>query len=418
MVKSMNKHSILCIDLKSFYASVECVDRGLDPFLYPLVVADKERGSGSIVLAVSPYLKSFGVPSRLRIFELPKFDIIFAKPRMKRYLEISAKIISIYLDYVGEDDIHVYSIDECFLDVTHYLKFHNCSSEELALKIKKRIYEEFLLTCTIGIGENMLLAKLSMDIEAKHTANGIAYWSKEDIKTKLWPIKPLSKMWGIGKNYEKKLNKLGIYTIGDLACYPKKLLIDKFGIMGGQLHEHANGIDESNIRHKYIPNEESISSGQVFFEDYYSHQIPLIIQEMLDDLLLRLIYQQKFCLSVSLSIAYSKDFGGGFTSSKVLPTFCDDFATIYRYLLSIFDKKIENKPIRSITISLNRLIKSSYYQPNLLESFKDQEKKRRLLFTIAKIKNKYGNNAILRANSKLEYSNIYNRHNLIGGHNK
>ena len=192
----MNKTVIFCIDFKSFYASCECVDRGLNPHTTKLVVADKERGEGTIVLAVSPYLKTFGVPSRLRVFELPKDEeIIFAKPRMSRYLELSSKAISIFLDFVNKDDIHVYSVDESFLNITPYLRLYNMSEIELAEKIKQRIYDELGLDVTIGIGPNLFLAKVALDNEAKKNTNQIAYWTNEDVETKLHKITPLSKIW-------------------------------------------------------------------------------------------------------------------------------------------------------------------------------------------------------------------------------
>ena len=415
----MEQRYFLCIDLKSFYASVECVDRGLNPFSIPLVVADKERGSGSIVLAVSPYLRNKGIPSRLRVYELPKDeDIIFATPRMNRYLEMSAKVVSIFLDYVGEDDLHIYSIDESFLDVTHYLKFHNSSVVSLAKQIKRRIYKELGLTCTIGIGDNMLLAKIAMDIESKKTQDGIAYWTKEDVPTKLWSIYPLTKFWGIGPRLEKKLNALGILNLYDLAHYPKKLLVDAFGIIGGQLHDHANGIDNTNIREKHYVTDESLTSGQVLFRDYTIDEVPLLIREMLDDLHLRMVYQRKVCSGVSLSVGYSKFEESGFSHQMALITDTDNVDILYDALMNIFNKYKKNKPVRRITIVLQKTHHCTFYQTSLFLDERHEAKKRNLLYTIAKIKHKYGQNAVLRGTSLLESSNIKNRHNLVGGHRK
>lgn len=415
----MKERYYLCIDLKSFYASVECIDRGLNPYLTPLVVADKSRGGGSIVLAVSPRLKNEGVPSRLRIYELPKRDdIVFATPRMNRYLEISSMVVSIFLDYVGEDDLHIYSVDESFLDVTNYLKYHNMDVLTLSKAIKKRIYEELELTCTIGIGSNMLLAKIAMDIESKKTKDGIAYWTKNDIKTKLWNISPLSKFWGIGSRLEKRLNKLGIYTIKELANYPKKLLIDAFGIIGGELHDHANGIDNTNIREKYTPINESLSSSQVLFEDYNPKDVPILIREMLDDLHLRMIYQRKLCSGVSLSIGYSKNIERGFHHQRKLDVTTDNVDILYENIMSIFDKYIKNHPVRMISISLNNTHHSGYYQTSLFIDQAKELKQRRLLYTIASIKEKYGKNAITRTTALLPSSTIIERHKLIGGHKK
>src|SRR5690554_2902639 len=225
--------NILCIDLKSFYASVECVLRGLDPFTTPLVVADKSRGSGSIVLAVSPYLKSQGIPSRCRIFDLPEnSNIIFARPQMALYLDYSAKVIDLYLDYVSRDDIYVYSIDESFLDVTNYLDYYGKTDTSLASEILKEIKNRLGLSAACGIGPNMLLAKLSLDLEAKNNKDFISKWSYEDISKKLWTVSPISKMWGIGSRMEKRLNILGLQTIGDIANYDVRKLRKRFGVLG------------------------------------------------------------------------------------------------------------------------------------------------------------------------------------------
>lgn len=414
----VNNH-VLCIDLKSFYASVECVDRGLNPMAIPLVVADKSHGNGSIVLAVSPYLRKKGIPSRLRIYELPnQDDIVFARPRMSRYLQVSAQIINLILDFVSQDDLHVYSIDECFIDVTHYLKYFDCTVDDLASRIQNRIYTETGLTSTIGIGPNMLIAKIAMDVESKHTLSNIAHWTYDDIPTKLWKIAPLSKMWGIGHRLEKKLNGLGMYCVGDIAKYPKNFLSEKLGIIGEQLHNHSHGIDNSNIREKYIPQDESLTSGQVFMRDYKKNEIPLIIRETLDDLLLRLACKKKLCKSVSLGIGYSKPEHGGFYHQLRFDNYTDSYQIILNALMRIFNKHIKNYPIRKLSIVLGNIKKKDYYQLDIFSNPKQDLKKRKLFFALASIKDKYGNNAILRTSAKLNHSNIEHRHNLIGGHHK
>ena len=236
---------ILSIDLKSFFASCECVERKLDPFKVPLVVANPNQGEGAITLAVTPYLKNKGIKSRGRIYEIPK-TIAYAivPPRMKLYIDYSQKVLSVFLDYVAKEDLHVYSIDESFLDVTDYLKLYKKTDYELAEEILMEITKRTGLTANCGIGPNILLAKIAMDTEAKKYKNGIAKWSYQDIPKKLWTISPLSKMWGIGPRMEKRLNNLGIRTVGALAKYDKNRLKDKFGIIGVNLWEHANGIDK------------------------------------------------------------------------------------------------------------------------------------------------------------------------------
>ncbi|MFA7376404.1 MAG: damage repair protein, partial [Acholeplasmataceae bacterium] len=217
--------NIICIDLKSFYASVECSLLGLDPFTTPLVVADRSRGGGGVVLAISPYLKSLGVKSRCRIHELPtNISIIYRKPQMQTYLEYASKVLSIYLDYVSEEDLFVYSIDEAFLDLTSYLSYYKKTDAELAKDILKAIKNKLDLYATCGIGPNMLIAKLALDIESKKSPDFIAKWGYDDIKTKLWPIEPLSEMWGIGHRMLHNLNQMGLYKMGDIANYDVKKL--------------------------------------------------------------------------------------------------------------------------------------------------------------------------------------------------
>ena len=275
------KRDIAVIDMKAFYAFVECVERGLNPFTTPLVVCDPTRGDGTIVLSVSPFLKDLGVPSRCRRRELPPIEgLIFAQPRMELYIKKSAEIISIVLDYVGLDDIHVYSIDEFFINLTPYLKANECTPYQFVRKIQNAITSKTGLITTAGISYNMLLAKVALDTDAKKRAPYIAQWGKADIKNKLWKITPLTKMWGISYGYEAKLNALGIETIGQLANTDKNFLKQKFGVMGEQLWEHANGIDNTDIRDKYIPQDTSFSLGQVLWKDYSKEDARLILKEI------------------------------------------------------------------------------------------------------------------------------------------
>ena len=272
--------TIMCIDLKSFYASVECALLGLDPFKTPLVVADHERGGGSIVLAVSPYLKKFGVPGRCRIYELPtNIKIIFQKPRMEKYLEYSTKIVEIYLRFVSEEDMYVYSIDEVFLDLTEYMNFYKKTDVQIAKMIMNEIYKETKVYSTCGIGPNMLIAKLALDIESKHSPDFIAKWDYDDLPQRLWPISPLSEMWGIGRNMEAHLNKMGMHTIGDIAQSDVKRLKRKFGIIGEELYYHTHGIDLSRIqdKNKIKPISKSYGTGQTLFRDYYPPDVYQII---------------------------------------------------------------------------------------------------------------------------------------------
>ena len=240
--------NILAIDLKSFYASVECLDRGLDPFSTPLVVADESRGDGTIVLAASPFIKEkYHVPSRCRLSEVPKDipGLIIAMPKMKRYLEVSAKVNDIYLEFVSEADLFVYSIDESFLDVTNYLKRNNDTPKSYAQKIIRQIRARTGLVVTAGIGLNLFMAKACMDVEAKRNKDFLAEWDYSSIPEHLWTVKPLSKMWGIGKQLEKRLNKMGFYTVGDIAVSDPKFLKRKLGVIGEEIYYHSLGYDDA-----------------------------------------------------------------------------------------------------------------------------------------------------------------------------
>ncbi len=410
---------ILCIDLKSFFASCECVERGLDPFKYPLVVANPSQGGGAITLAVTPYLKAQGVPSRGRIYEIPKnIKYEIAKPRMSLYIKKSEEVVNIYLNYIAKEDLHIYSIDECFLDVTHYLKLYKKTDYELALDILKTIYDKTGLTATCGIGSNMLLAKVSMDIEAKHNKDCIAKWTNDDIQTKLWSITPLSKMWGIGSHMERNLNRLGIYSIKDLALTNKNVLKDKFGIIGEELWEHANGIDESIISEfHYAPKSHSYSHSQVLFKDYNANNIRLIISEMVEVLTARLRKSNKQCTVIGFGIGYSKNEGGGFYHSIKLGAPSDNTNEIIKVCNLIFDEYYDNAPIRKVSISLGGICSKQGVQLSLFNDYKSIKQTESLEKAIDNIKERFGKNSILKASNLLEDSTAIARNGKIGGHN-
>ncbi len=413
--------NIICIDLKSFYASVECVLRGLNPFTTPLVVADKSRSNGSVVLAITPYLKKQGVRSRCRVFELPNDpSIIFAKPRMSKYLEYSTRIIEIYLKYVSFEDLHIYSVDEVFLDLTTYLKYYQKTDIEMAEMILQDIYDTTQLPATCGIGPNMLMSKLALDIESKTAPSFIAKWTYDDIPTKLWPVTPLSKMWGIGYNMERNLNRMGLYSIGDIANVPVSKLQRFFGIMGEELYHHAHGIDQSIINEKlvYKPVSKSYGMGQTLFHDYFQDDVTQIILEMTDEVTKRLREGNKKAYTINLGISYSRDTGGGgFNRQLTLPFPTSNESEIFHSCMTLFDEFYDESPIRKVTIRVTNLVEEFYVQ---LELFKDMNrvlKDHKLHSSIDNIKFKYGKSAVLRASSLTESSTVQARNTMIGGHN-
>lgn len=412
------KRYITVIDLKAFYSFVECVERGLDPFKTPLVVADKDRGKNTIVLSVSPYLKSKGVPSRCRIKELPKgYDYIYATPRMEKYIEKSSEVMSIFMDFVSEEDLHIYSIDEAFLDLTSYLNYYKMSAKELVKHILDTVKEKTSLCATAGIGDNFFLAKVALDVYAKKEADGIAIMHKEDIYSKLWPITPLSKIWGIGKRFEARLNALGIFTMKDLALSSKEYISKHFGVIGEQMLNHANGIDDSDIREVYIPKSTSLTIGQVLMKDYSVQEAELIIREMCDDLGFRMRNEGKQTSLISLYIGYSKEGGFAKQMSLLKNTYISD--ELYDSLICIYRKNVLNRPIRRISINFANLVDiDDYEQMDLFNDDKKQLAERNLQFTMDEIRKTFGNDTVFKASSLLSFSTMKERHNQIGGHRK
>lgn len=383
------KRNIMCIDLKSFFAFVECVERGIDPYTTPLIVCNPEQ-KGAISLAVTPYLKSLGIPGRVRVYDIQKnIKYIKVPPRMSLYQKKSKEVIGIYLKYVAKEDLHVYSIDECFLDVTNYLKMYNMSDYELALTILKDIKKSTGLVGTAGIGPNMLLAKISMDIEAKHTKDNIAKWTYDDVETKLWNIKPLSKMWGIGSNLEKRLNSMNIYSVKELALTPKEKLIKEFGVLGGDLYYRANGIDLTKLSdlNDYKPKEKSISNSQVLFKDYFDFNIDIIIYEIIDTLCRRLRKEKLLCGLISLGITSSKTSSGSFHHSLKLNERTDNANEIFRTAMYIFNHYYTKFPIRKVAISFGNLSPNDKIQLDIFEDYEEIKKGNKLKKQLMKLKN-------------------------------
>lgn len=413
------KRTIAVIDLKAFYSFVECVDRGLDPWKTPLVVADKNRSVNTIVLSVTPFLKANGIPSRLRIRDLPKkFKYIYATPRMERYIEKSTEVVNIILQFIAEEDIHVYSIDEAFVDLTTYLNYYKMTPFEIVKMIIDEIKNQTDLQATAGIGDNFFLSKVALDIFAKHEPSGIATLRKEEVQEKLWPITPLSKIWGIGERLETRLNALGITTVGELANSNKDFLISKFGIMGEQLYEHANGNDEADIREEYVPKEHSLSHAQILFRDYNKEEIKVILKEMVDDLGLRMRNEGKKTSVVSLFIAYAKSEMGGFSRQMSLLTPTDQNDLLYEAIMELHKRFIKDLPIRHVGISFGKLLDNKITQFSLFSDTETQKKNQDLQETIDKLHNKYGQNILLRASALTDASTAKERHTFIGGHKK
>lgn len=406
------------IDLKSFYASCECADRGLDIFSTPLVVADKERTLNTIVMSVTPYLKEkFGVPNVCRLRDVPEVrGMIYATPRMAYYIDMSAKVVSILLDFVAEEDLHVYSIDESFIRIDPYLRAAKATAEEFCGRILKRIKDELGLVATAGIGPNMFLAKICLDNEAKKKPPYIAYWHYEDVPTKLWSITPITKIWGIADGIATRLYRLGIRNLEALAKADIKTLEKEFGIMGNQLKNLANGIDEANIEEKYEPKERNLSIGQTLMKDYDIKGAKLVLREMNDDLCARLRKMGQKCGCVSVYVGYSAKEGGGFSRQSSLNISADDNFSLFEAVESLYEKHVENLPIRGLGIGFTKLTSAQTQQYSLFESPSETNERARLCRAIDRIHSIFGENSVLRASSLLADSTARARHGQIGGH--
>ena len=411
----------LCIDLKTFYASVECVERGLDPFNTNLVVADKTRGKGTICLAVSPKMKMLGVKNRCRIFEIPPtIKYIVAMPRMKKYIEYSANIYAIYLKYFAKEDIHVYSIDEAFMDATKYLKLYKTNPIELAKTIIKDVFKTYGITATAGVGTNMYLAKIALDITAKHNPNNIGYLDEEKYKKELWQHKPLSDFWQIGKGIERRLNKMRIFTMYDVAHAEPKKLYKEFGVNAEYLIDHSWGKESCTIADikKYKPKTNSISNSQVLFEDYSFIKARLVLKEMVELGSLRLIENNLVTDTVGLYIGYSKDAIKSTGGTKKIINYTNVYSELLKAFLEIYDKTTNrNVAIRRIGINFANVIETENVQLSLFTDQEKIDKERKLELAMCSIKNKMGKNTIIRGMNLEEGATTMVRNKLIGGHN-
>ena len=411
----------LCIDLKTFYASVECAERGLDPFKTNLAVCDLSRGRGAICLAISPKLKAMGIRNRCRAFEIPKdVDFIAAKPRMALYIKYSADIYAIYLRYLSKDDIYVYSIDEAFLDVTSYLKLYKMDAFALAKKIMADILNELHITATCGIGTNLYLAKIALDITAKHINTNIAYLDEELYQKTLWHHTPLTDFWRIGEGTKNRLLKLGIKDMEGITKADPAILKKTFGVDYVILLDHAYGIEPTTISDikKYESRGKSISQGQVLFEDYNYDNARLVVKEMVDILSLEMVDKGLVTNQVSLTIRYSKDMTKPTGGAATIPERTNLYSILSKAVLDIYDRTTNPIAlIRGVMISFNNVLDSSFEEYDLFADTEKLKEERRLEETINSLKKKYGKNSILRGMNFEDKATTRKRNLLIGGHN-
>ena len=426
--------SYICIDLKSFYASVECVERGLDPLTTDLVVADPTRTRGTICLAVSPSLKAKGVKNRCRLFEIPRrHKYIIAPPRMQKYINYSARIYGVYLKYISKEDIHVYSVDEAFLDVTDYLSLYQKTPHEMAEFLINQVKNEVGVCATAGIGTNLYLAKIALDIIAKHAPDFIGELDEKTFQKKLWSHYPLSDFWQIGKGTAKTLEKHRIFTMGDIAKADEDILYSLFGKDAELLIDHAWGREPVTIKDikKYRPSTNSFSSGQVLPRNYTAEELVLIAREMMRDLCLRLTKTERLAMSITLSL--------GPVMPSVLSTGSSNSSTSYysrlnqgsyRFLsptnsTSIMVSAVEelfwklanqNVAYRRLFLTCNQVIPvDTIYQTSLFDLTRDQNDLK-IQTAMLDIASRFGKNAIMRGEDLERHATTIQRNQQIGGH--
>lgn len=496
----MANKAYIAIDLKSFYASVECVDRGLDPLDTNLVVADPTRTEKTICLAVSPSLKSYGIPGRARLFEAiqkvrevnaqrkykapghsfshesyfhselikdPSAELTFitAPPRMAHYMEVSTRIYNVYLKYIAPEDIHVYSIDEVFIDATDYLKTYGLTPRELAMKMVLDVLETTGITATAGIGTNLYLCKIAMDIYAKHCVpdkNGVRIAELDEMSYRriLWNHRPLTDFWRVGRGISKKLEEHGMYTMGDVArCsvgresdyYNEDLLYKLFGVNAELLIDHAWGWEPTEISDikSYRPESSSLSSGQVLQEPYEFSKAKLVLKEMADLLSLELVSKRIVTDQIVLTVGYDieslkKSYSGAVETDRYgrkIPKTAHSSENIGRYTSStklicetamkLFDRIVDKELlVRRMYIVANHIITENdaekereYIQLNLFSDTGKQEaeenelkKEKDMQKAILKIKSKYGKNSIIKGMNLKEGATALERNRQIGGH--
>ncbi|MDK7752105.1 Y-family DNA polymerase [Staphylococcus ureilyticus] len=412
----LEERDILCIDQKSFFASVSCIQKGLDPMKEKLAVVADTKRQGSVVLAATGLLKAIGIKTGSRLFEIPhRNDIYIINPSMRKYLEVSVAISKIALRYVAPEDLHQYSIDEFFMDVTN--SYHRFSStiQSFCKKLQYEILEETGIHCSIGIGSNMLLSKVAMDIEAKHTNSFIAEWRYQDVPHKLWPVSPLSKFWGISKKTEAKMNKRGIFTIGDLAHYPYQYLKRDFGTVGVDLHLHANGIDQSRIRDKYSVVNPSICKSQILMRDYRYEEAKVVMQELIEDVASRVRARNKLAKTIHFSFGYSDH--GGVHKQYTLEDPTNLEGTIFKVVESLADKLCDSTMLyRTVSISLTQFIDERNTQLNLFIDEYERKRNEKLAKTIDALHQKFGKGIVSKAISYTDAGTKHGRLGLMAGH--
>ncbi|MCM3005875.1 DNA polymerase thumb domain-containing protein [Priestia koreensis] len=418
-------HKVMAIDAKSFFASVACLTQlgtPHDPLTTKLAVVSDLSREWSVVLAASPALKKEfpRIKTGSRHGEIPKRkDIHIVESAMSTYIKYSNMVTNVLLDYVAPQDLYAYSVDENFIQLKSYSNYFKVDLTTLAERVQADIRTRTGIPVTIGIGPNPLIAKLCLDLKAKHSPTGIEHWHYEDLPTKLWPLRRLSDMWGIAKKTEAKLHQLGIYSVGALAKYPMKYLVQHFGkVKGEELHLHAWGIDFSRLDERYVPHSTSISESQILMRDYTRiEEIQTILLEQCENLAFRALRTKKVARTIHLTIQYSHSGdGNGFSRQMQLDTETNFTKEIYDACVELFHRHYTGEPVRVIGVSLKNLVSDDERQLDLFEDEAEREKRYRLATVIDQIRQKHGKNSLLRGSSYFQHATARERNGKLGGH--
>ena len=418
-MKTENSKVYFVIDMKSFFASVECAERGLNAMTEKLVVADASRTEKTICLAVSPAMKALGVKNRCRLFEIPKnIEYIIAQPRMKKYIEYAAEIYGIYLKYIDKNDIHVYSIDECFIDATDYLKMYNMKAKEFAQKLTSEILEKLHIPSSVGIGNNMYLAKIALDITAKHSPDRVGWLNEEKYRKTLWKHRPITDFWQISTGTASRLAKYGIFDMEGITNANEDRLYKEFGVNAELLIDHAWGRESCEIKDikGYKTKSKSISSSQILPRNYEYNDAKIVMKEMVQNGCYDLFNQGYVTQILQLFIGYG-DNRSSAKGSMRMNEITNLYSIIGEYAEKLFDEIVDKtRPIRRIGYNFADIVSQENEQYDFFADLKKIEKEKKLVRSILQVKEKYGKNSMLKGIDLEKNATQIERNRVIGGH--
>ena len=414
------QRTYFCIDMKTFYASVECAERGLNPFETYLAVVDENRGKNALCLAITPKMKAKGIKNRCRMSEIPRdIDFIKALPRMQLYIDYAADIYGIFLNYFDPRDIHVYSIDESFIDVTDYLKMYKLSPRQLAKKLMNEIATKKQIPSTVGIGTNLYLAKIALDITAKHSTSHIGFLTEEIYRETLWKHRPITDFWQVAEGTARRLAKYAIYDMGGVANAPQELLYKEFGINAELLIDHAWGREPCLIEDikNYKGKSKSVSFSQVLPRDYTYEEARIVFSEMVLNGCQEMMRRHVITRKVGLFVGYT--FGGqeptGGTIRMTITTNLN--SCIQPYAMDLFDRTTDKQtPIRRLGLTFADVCDEGCEGYDLFTDFDAVKRERERERAVLGIMDKYGKNAVLRGTNHLDCGTQKERNTFIGGH--